>query len=287
MYLSKEHWEGELLHTRKDGEPIVVMSYQALRRNARGEPDAILEIDRDITAQKRASEAMYELNEELENKVAERTSRLQEINAILEEEIVERRRLQELLLKNQAILALSEVRYRGIIQNMQNYFAYYKVILGKDGNPIDLEYVEANEAFEKLSGLKVAEILWQRLSSTGPAFQKDQEAWTKLLGKVALTGEPVSSEVFLKKYNSYFRVVVYSPEPGYVASITEDITDRKNAEEAPRESREWYKTVLAKSTEAVAVISLSEREIIEVNGTFPRIFGYLQGELSKILACFL
>lgn len=45
-------WEGELVHTRKGGSQVVVESRQTLRRNARGEVLAILEINRDITERK-------------------------------------------------------------------------------------------------------------------------------------------------------------------------------------------------------------------------------------------
>jgi PAS domain S-box-containing protein len=42
-------WEGMLTHTSRDGEPLVVESRQVLVRNNAGEPEAILEINRDIT----------------------------------------------------------------------------------------------------------------------------------------------------------------------------------------------------------------------------------------------
>jgi PAS domain S-box-containing protein len=46
-------WDGELLHTRRDGKQITVESRQVLRRDAAGEPIGILEINRDISDRKR------------------------------------------------------------------------------------------------------------------------------------------------------------------------------------------------------------------------------------------
>jgi PAS domain S-box-containing protein len=46
-------WDGELVHTRKDGKQIVVESRQVLRRNAAGLPIGILEINRDVSERKR------------------------------------------------------------------------------------------------------------------------------------------------------------------------------------------------------------------------------------------
>jgi PAS domain S-box-containing protein len=51
-------WVGELRHTRKDGEAIVVSSRQALQRSDDGRPIAIIELNSDITERKRAEEQL-------------------------------------------------------------------------------------------------------------------------------------------------------------------------------------------------------------------------------------
>ncbi len=51
-------WEGELVQMGRAGTPVVVASRWALRRDARGVPDAILEIGTDVTARKRAEEEL-------------------------------------------------------------------------------------------------------------------------------------------------------------------------------------------------------------------------------------
>ena len=51
-------WEGELRHTRKDGRAIVVSSRWSLLRDEQGQPVAIMEINRDVTDQKQANEAV-------------------------------------------------------------------------------------------------------------------------------------------------------------------------------------------------------------------------------------
>src|SRR5262249_22270513 len=47
-------WEGELIHTCRDGRQVIVESRQALVRDEQGSPTAILEINRDVTALKEA-----------------------------------------------------------------------------------------------------------------------------------------------------------------------------------------------------------------------------------------
>ena len=51
-------WEGELAHRKRDGSTIVVASVWVLERDAQGRPSRILEANTDITARKRAEEAV-------------------------------------------------------------------------------------------------------------------------------------------------------------------------------------------------------------------------------------
>ena len=53
-------WEGELVHTRKDGSKVVVLSRWSLRRNADGSPSSILQLNCDVTARKLAEKKAEE-----------------------------------------------------------------------------------------------------------------------------------------------------------------------------------------------------------------------------------
>jgi two-component system, LuxR family, sensor kinase FixL len=58
-------WEGELVHTHRDGSLVVVASRWALQRDERGNPVAVLETNNDITENKRAEEALQKVQTEL------------------------------------------------------------------------------------------------------------------------------------------------------------------------------------------------------------------------------
>jgi PAS domain S-box-containing protein len=77
-------WDGELVHTKRDGTQVVVASRWSLQTDERGKPRAILETNNDVTERKRAEEALRRSRDELETKVKERTADLQSVNKELE-----------------------------------------------------------------------------------------------------------------------------------------------------------------------------------------------------------
>jgi PAS domain S-box-containing protein len=52
----EDRWEGEVVHTRRDGTEILVASRWAVQRDESGEIDSILETNNDITEQRRAEQ---------------------------------------------------------------------------------------------------------------------------------------------------------------------------------------------------------------------------------------
>ncbi|HEX8148997.1 MAG TPA: PAS domain S-box protein [Pyrinomonadaceae bacterium] len=60
-------WEGELLHTRKDGEQIIVDTRWATVRNTRGETTSVLEITRDVTDRTRSEVRLRQAAAIIEN----------------------------------------------------------------------------------------------------------------------------------------------------------------------------------------------------------------------------
>lgn len=58
--LREGRWEGELVHTKRDGTRVIVASRWSLQRDERGRPIAMLETNNDITQRKRMQEALDE-----------------------------------------------------------------------------------------------------------------------------------------------------------------------------------------------------------------------------------
>lgn len=83
--LARGFWEGELVHTRRDGTQVIVSSRQALRRDPTdGSPIAILEVNSDITARKRAEAAQRAVEEERYWLMREAQNRAAEMSGVME-----------------------------------------------------------------------------------------------------------------------------------------------------------------------------------------------------------
>jgi PAS domain S-box-containing protein len=63
--LEKGEWQGELVHTRRDGSLVTVASSWTLQRDETGEPLSIIEINHDVTARRSAEEELRESRERL------------------------------------------------------------------------------------------------------------------------------------------------------------------------------------------------------------------------------
>jgi len=82
--LQDGQWEGELVHTARDGHRVVVASLWMAYYNPDDLPSLTIEVNNDITAMKRVEEEIRRLNLGLEHRVADRTAQLESANQQLE-----------------------------------------------------------------------------------------------------------------------------------------------------------------------------------------------------------
>lgn len=137
--LSQQRWDGELIHTRRDGTPIIVESRWALHIDKIEQSLVIFVINNDITQRKKVEELLQKTLEELESRVQARTTDLSKVNADLEAEIMERKRTEAVLRQREAELEIKSL-------NMEEMNGALRILLKKreeDRNELE-ENVLAN-----------------------------------------------------------------------------------------------------------------------------------------------
>ncbi len=123
----------------------------------------------------------------------------------------------------------SETNFRLLFEHMNEGFAYCEMIYDKDLNPWDFVYIETNQAFEELTGLK--KVIGKKVTEILPEIKETHPELFALYGNVAKTGKPEKTELYFKPLSIWFSLSVYSPKKGYFVAVFDNITKRKKSEE--------------------------------------------------------
>ena len=172
----------------------------------------------------------------------------------------------------------SEEKYRSLFENMNTAFAYHEVIVDDNGKPIDYRYIEANSQFEKLTGLKVSDIIGKTVTEILPGIENDPADWIGRYGNVALTGEPLNVEDYSEPLDRWYKVSGYSPKKGFFAVTFSDITESKQAEIKIKESEEKYRHLYENSPFSIVLLDTAGK-IIDMNAKTTELFGYEKKDL--------
>jgi PAS domain S-box-containing protein len=123
---------------------------------------------------------------------------------------------------------MNHTNYQHIIHQAPFGYSLHEIILDAAGEPYDYRFLEANQAFEKLTGLIVAEIRGKTVRQVLPGIEKSTFNWIAFYGKVAVNGGSDSSEQFNEQLGKWYSVKVYSPEKYKFATIFVDVTLEHN-----------------------------------------------------------
>ncbi|MCA1992020.1 MAG: PAS domain S-box protein [Coleofasciculus sp. S288] len=227
----------------------------------RGEIYQILGITHDISdvydelrLRKRAEEALQHINEELELRVEERTAELLQTNEQLLAEVIERHRVE-------VALRESEEKFRRIFND-----APIGIALARAS---DTQFIMVNPAFCKLMGYTDSELL--ALSCPAISYFEDLEK-EQPYAELMLTGESHGYQMekrYIKKNGEIIwgnltttAIRDSTDKVVYALGMVEEITERKQAQEALRQAHDELELRVQQRTAQLAKVNASLQDEI-------------------------
>jgi two-component system, NarL family, sensor histidine kinase UhpB len=134
------------------------------------------------------------------------------------------------------VLRESELRYSALFANKISAIAHCRVITDEKGLPVDYRILQVNEAYERIIGIRKADIEGRTVREVFPGVENNSFDYIGVLGRIALEGGEASYETLLEATGQYLSIYTYSPSPGEFTTIFTDISERKRGDEALRKS---------------------------------------------------
>ena len=255
-FLKEGHKSGEFKLYTQDGS-IRDIEYDA---KAAFLPDRNLWVLRDIGARKRAEQAIQEAHDQLENKVRQRTAELMEANVSLEQEIADRKRIEEALV---AATTTWEQTFNAIPDQLCIMDLRGLILRGNKA---------MRDQFEPLHGDLVG--LDYRLCYCGTTTPETDPPCSAALSN----GVPVVVETTFPVLEGSYLAAAYPLRNGSgqqwgVISAVRDITERKRVQAALKEAEENYRGIVENAIEGIFQ-STPDGRFISANPALARMFNY-------------
>ncbi len=126
-------------------------------------------------------------------------------------------------------LLISEEKYRILFENMQEGFSHCRMLF-EDGKPADFVYLDVNDKFGILTGLK--DVKGRRVSEVVPGICGKDPGLFTVYGRVVDTGIPEKFEYYFNSLSMWLSISVFRPFSNHFVAMFDVITERKRIEEA-------------------------------------------------------
>jgi len=90
--------------------------------------------------------------------------------------------------KVEEALRKSEEEHSSLFSNMIDGFAFCQMIFDASGKPDDFVYLQINEEFERITGLKKAQVIGKKVTLAIPGIKEATPELFEIYGRVAVTG---------------------------------------------------------------------------------------------------
>ncbi|NBC81749.1 MAG: PAS domain S-box protein [Bacteroidetes bacterium] len=169
----------------------------------------------------------------------------------------------------------SEEKYRQLFDRMLNGFVLFNAIYDDQNQLVDFKAIELNPSFETHSGIPVNRLLNKKLSTLQNPLNED---WMRMFRDVVQNGLSKKTELYSELLGRYFSLSLYRPAEGQLATMFEDITERKKIEKALHKSEEKYRLIVEGQSDLVVKVN-TNNEFIFVSPSYCRMFGKSEEEM--------
>lgn len=127
-----------------------------------------------------------------------------------------------------------------LFNKMSEPVALFRII--KEENvPCDIKFIRVNKAFELMTGLQRKNIIRKKIEEV---FPSNQDSWTESFSELTRTGADKQFEQYFPENKKYYSVNMFLSSDNLIASIFNDITDKKHSEEVSFECENKYKNII-------------------------------------------
>ena len=165
----------------------------------------------------------------------------------------------------------SENKYRRLFENMSEGLALCEMLFDAAGQPADYRFLNTNPVFEKFIGLTDNQTSGKTAREVLPHVQPKA---IETFGQVVITGKPVHFENYSRDLTKWFDVFAYRAGRNRFAYMVMDITARKQAETALKESEERFRLLSEASPVVISVTRMSDGIVLYVNKAYTESLGY-------------
>ena len=168
-----------------------------------------------------------------------------------------------------------ETHYRNLINSMRLGYAYSRMIIEED-HTVDFIHEDVNKSYAKLTGL--TNVIGRSFTEVLNGIAKSNPEFLEKHVRVVETGIPDQFECYIAALRKWYDISLYRPQMGYVVSMFDDITWRKESEEALRKSERNFRSIAEQMAEVVILVD-SNGIVTYASPVSEKIFGYLPAEL--------
>lgn len=136
--------------------------------------------------------------------------------------------LARVLASKQALVE-SEEKFHSLFTSMSEGVALHRIIRNEDRQAIDYEILEVNPSFEIQTGLSRETVLGRTATS---AYGVDEAPYLNRYLQVAEGRGSIQFEEHFEQLKKDFLIHAFSPKLDYFATVFEDITERRNLQQA-------------------------------------------------------